>query len=89
MTVNSLLNGIVYTILQPIVVLMFAVALVMFFWGIVQFVATSNTDEGRETGKKNIMYGIIGMFIMFSVYGIIGIISGTFGIDLPGYLSGF
>lgn len=80
MTVNSLLNGIVGTILQPLVELMFVVALAVFFWGIIEFIMKSSTDEGREKGKKNIMYGVIGMFIMFSVYGIISIITGTFGI---------
>ena len=80
MTVNSLLNGIVGTILQPLVELMFVVALAIFFLGIIEFIMTSSTDEGREKGKKNILYGVIGMFVMFSVYGIIAIITGTFGI---------
>lgn len=86
MTINTLLNKIISLILQPIVILMFAVALVVFFWGIVQFISSSNTDDGREKGKRNIFWGIVGMFIMFSVYGIIGIILETFGITPPSYL---
>lgn len=86
MTINTLLNKIISVILQPIVILMFVVALVVFFWGIVQFISTSNTDDGREKGKRNILWGVVGMFIMFSVYGIIHIILQTFGIPSPSYL---
>ncbi len=86
MTINVLLNKIINVILQPIVVLMFVVALVVFFWGIVQFISKSNTDDGREKGKRNIMWGVVGMVIMFSVYGIIKIILQTFGIPSPTYL---
>lgn len=83
MTINGLLNNIISFILQPVIILLFAVALVTFFWGIVQFIATSNTDEGRETGKRNIVWGVVGMLIMFGVYGIIRVVLGTFGIPSP------
>lgn len=86
MSINTLLNKIIEVILQPIVVLMFVVALVVFFWGIVQFISKSNTDDGREKGKRNIVWGVVGMFIMFSVYGIIHFILQTFGIPAPAYL---
>jgi len=81
MTIEQFLGNIVIHILQPLVGLMFVVALVIFFWGIVQFIGTSNTDEGRETGKRNLVWGIVGILIMVSVYGIISILLGTFGIS--------
>ena len=86
MTVNTLLNNVVSFILQPIVVLMFAVALVVFFWGIVQFISNSSSEDGRAQGKKNIFWGIVGMFIMIAVYGIIRLILGTFFLPVPPYL---
>ncbi len=86
MTINQLLNNIIAYILQPIILLMFAIALVTFFWGIIQFISTSNSDEGRETGKRTIVWGIIGMLIMIGVYGVIRILLGTFGIPAPSYL---
>lgn len=70
-------------IVNPLIILLIGVALVVFFWGIFQFVANSSSDEAREKGKKNMLWGIIGMFIMVSVFGIINIILGTFGIESP------
>ena len=52
----------------------------MFIYGIFQFIKNSDSDTERETGRKNMLYGIIGMVIMFSVYGIIKFVLATFGI---------
>lgn len=73
-------------ILNPLIGLMFAVALVVFLFGIFQMIAKSEDETARETGRRNIMYGVIGMVIMISVYGIIRIILGTFGLPSPGYI---
>lgn len=80
MNLNELLNKINSVILNPLLGLLFAVAFLMFIWGIFQFIGSAATDDGREKGKKNIMWGIVGMFIMIAVYGIIKVITGTFGI---------
>jgi hypothetical protein len=44
---------------------------------------TQTSDTNREEGKRKIFWGLFGMFIMFSVYGIIRLILGTFEIEAP------
>lgn len=83
---NSLLDKVNQFILNPLIVLLFAVALIVFFWGLVEFIFKAGSDEGRETGRRNMMWGIVGMFIMVAVYGIIKLILATFGVPLPTYL---
>ncbi len=55
----------------------------MFIYGIFQFIKNSDSDTERETGRKNMLYGIIGMVIMISVFGIIRIVTGTIGAPDP------
>ena len=64
-------------IINPIIVFLFAAALLIFLWGIVEFIGGIESEEKRSTGKRHIFWGIIGMFIMFAVWAIIRIISGT------------
>ena len=68
-------------ILNPLITLAFAVAFLVFFYGIFQFINSQTSDNNREEGKRKIFYGLIGMFIMFSAYGIITLILNTFGIS--------
>jgi hypothetical protein len=67
-------------ILNPIIRLMFAVATLYLFWGIYQFISSETADSKREEGKKKIIYGLIGLFVMFSAYGLIRLVLATFGI---------
>lgn len=64
-------------ILNPVIMLMFAIAFIVFLWGVSQLVLNAESEEGRTTGKQHILWGIIGMTIMFSVWGIMNLILGT------------
>lgn len=69
-------------VLNPVILLMFAVALMYFVYGVVRFLSIDAAEKGssREEARNSIMWGIIGMVVMFSVYGLIKLILVTFGI---------
>jgi len=86
MDINIFLNRINEFIINPIILLLFVIALIVFFWGLVEFIRNAGSEDGRVTGRRNMMYGIIGIFIMVSVYGIISFILNTFGLNSPDYI---
>lgn len=69
-------------IFNPLIALMFAVAIVVFTWGLFGFVANANDVERREQGKRHMLWGVIGLFVMVGVFGIIRILLNTFEVDL-------
>ncbi len=83
MSATGLLNKINAVILNPLILLVFSIATIIFIFGVFQFIKSETTDKNREEGKKKILYGLLGMFIMFSAYGLIHLILGTFGIPNP------
>ena len=84
---TALLGKIAIYIINPIIILGFVVAVVVFFFGIAQFIWKADSDTDRETGKRSIGYGIIGLFIMISVYGILRFVLTTFEIPCPAIYS--
>ena len=74
------IGKVVDNIINPFIVLLFAMALVYFFWGLVQFIAGADDETKRGTGKKHMVWGVIGLVIMIGVFGIINILLNTFGI---------
>ncbi len=86
MSIEEFLNGVNRVILNPLITLIFAVAFLIFFYGIFQFIASETSDTKRSEGKKKIVYGLVGMFIMFSAYGLVNLVLGTFNIDHPEYI---
>lgn len=81
MQFNAFLTKLVDTIVNPFIVLMFAAAVVYFLWGVFNYVKGAGSETDRETGGKHIMWGVVGMFIMVSVYGIIKVALNTFGLN--------
>ncbi len=68
-------------ILFPLIYLMMGVALLFFVYGAAQYILGASSDQAREEGKKNIMYGILGFLVMGSAYAILGLAAGTFGLN--------
>lgn len=88
LNLEQLLRNFVDVIITPLVTLLFAVALLMFIWGLFQMmVELSNGGDGK-TGKSHMVWGIVGLTIMVAVWGIIGIISNSIGVDTSGMIQG-
>lgn len=86
-TIIPLLNKINQFILNPIIILVFMVSLLMVFWGIFEFIKSETADTKRDEGKRKIIFGVVGMFVMFSAYGLIRLTLNTFGLDTPSYIN--
>ncbi len=76
---SSLGQGIIGLINNVAVPVLFAVAFIVFIWGVFQyFIQGGHDEEKRDTGKSLMLWGIIGFFIMVSVWGLVNILRGTF-----------
>ena len=59
--------------------LIFAIAIVAFLWGVVQFVILGSGDEAKKTqGKQIMIWGIIAITVMIGVWGLVKILGETF-----------
>ena len=82
MDISTFLDKVNQFVLNPLIILAFGVAFLMFFFGIFQFIASQTIDTERDKGKRKILWGLFGMFIMFAAYGLIRLVLGTFGISV-------
>jgi hypothetical protein len=70
--------GTLINTLTPIVV---ALALLYFFWGLAQYILKADDPEAKEKGKHIMVRGIIALFVMVSIWGIIRVLQTTFGVE--------
>lgn len=63
-----------------IIPLIIALAVAMFIWGVVQYVINSDEEAKKAKGKQFMIWGIIGLVVMFGVWGLVQILGSTFGI---------
>lgn len=79
---KSLLDILVWVkcVITAIVIpLIFTFAFLFFLWNVLRFLRSS-ADKDKQEAKERMWWGIIALFIMLSVWGIIAILSGTLGI---------
>lgn len=80
---RELVGKIVELLIDPLILLIFSAGIFLFTWGLITFLNNMESPEGRKTGIQHMLWGIIGVFIMATVFGIIRIITDTFGLDIP------
>ncbi len=78
---GKLIGKINKIIINPLIVLVFAIALVVFLYGLYEMLANGESEEERTKGKQHMLWGVIGMFIMVSVFTIMQLVIDTIGID--------
>ena len=65
-------------ILNPLIRLLFAGALLYFLWGMYQFIkGGSDNSVARQEGQQHMIYGVLGMAIMLGVYGLLNILNSS------------
>ncbi|MFT5849541.1 MAG: hypothetical protein ACI9H6_000350 [Patiriisocius sp.] len=58
--------------------LIFAVALLVFLYGVFKyFILGGGNESAREEGKKLVMYSIVGFVLMVSIWGIVNLLAGN------------
>ncbi|OHA46993.1 MAG: hypothetical protein A2541_01065 [Candidatus Taylorbacteria bacterium RIFOXYD2_FULL_36_9] len=77
-------NVFIAGILKPIVPLLIGLAVVLFIYGVLTLILSEGGEKQKE-GKQYMIWGIVGIFVMISVWGLVAILQDTFKLntDLP------
>ncbi len=73
-TIGNLLNSVV-----PVLI---ALGVVYFVWGVISYVISSD-EEAKKSGRDRMIYGIIGLAVIVGLWGLVGLLGNTFGINNP------
>lgn len=72
--------GVINGILVPV---LFAICFIIFLYGVAKAYIFSGGEE-RAEGHRLILWGLIGFAVMLSVWGLVNIVTNTFGLDRTG-----
>ncbi|MEI6864227.1 MAG: hypothetical protein WCK46_02585 [Candidatus Adlerbacteria bacterium] len=70
------------TIVNRLIPLLVGVAIIVFFWGLIKYIQASGKDA--SAGKNIMIAGLISLFVMVSLYGIIRFAGSAIGISING-----
>lgn len=58
-------------LVNPIIALLTGLAVVFFVWNVLRFIMSAGDEKGRGVAKNGIIYGVIGLFVLFSFWGLV------------------
>lgn len=67
-------------LLNLVVPIILALGVVYFVWGVISYVVAGD-EEAKTKGRDRMIYGIIGLAVIIALWGIVKILTNTFGID--------
>lgn len=77
--IDSFLRTIKEVVINPMIVFIFSLGTILFLFGIIRFFLNPTDETIRKESKNHMVWGLIGMFIMVSVFGIMNLIVKTIG----------
>ena len=75
--------GVISNLMRILIPLLITAALIYFIYGVIKYVISKNADDTQEA-KSIIFRGLIGLFVILSIWGLVGVIQSTFGIGSGG-----
>lgn len=78
--INSFIGRITTFINNTLIPLVFAIALLVFIWGMFRLFIHKNAEEA-EQGKQLAIYAIVAFVLMVSIWGIVNLIANGLGLS--------
>ena len=79
-SVDSFIAKVDTLIINPVILLLFALALVYFLYGVFEFISHQESEQEKTKGKSHMLWGIVGITIMMGVWVILRIVLNTLDI---------
>ena len=77
---NHFIGKVVTLIINPLILFLFALAVVYFLYGVLEFILNQTNEEKKTSGKSHMLWGIIGITIMLGVFSIMNMLLNTLNI---------
>lgn len=72
--------SLIENIVGRLIPLLVAIALIWFIWGLIKFLLSGEEDK-RTQGKSMMLWGIIALFVIVSIWGIVQYIASLVGVS--------
>lgn len=68
-------------LMNMVVPMLIGLAIIAFLYGVLRFVFNASDEGKRAEGRQFMIWGIIGIVVMVSVWGLVAFVQGSFGLD--------
>jgi heme O synthase-like polyprenyltransferase len=74
----------IQNIVTSVIPLVIGIALIYFVIGVIKYIGAGGEEEKRKEGRNMMVYGIIGLFVIVCVWGLVNVLASTFNVGVGG-----
>jgi hypothetical protein len=71
----------IQALMNKVVPILIGLAIIAFLFGVLRFVFNAGKEDKRAEGRNFMIYGLIGIVVMVSVWGLVTFVQSTFGLQ--------
>lgn len=76
---EEVLSNLITEVFSPIYQAVIGVTILYFLYGVMKYVFDLNNPEKQTFGRSHLLWGSVGLFIVFTVGGVLGMFENIFG----------
>ena len=80
-SIESSLQTVIRILNSYIIPLIIGIAVIYFLAGLIKYVTAGGDEEKRKEARNTMIYGIIAIFVMVSVWGLVNLLRNSFALD--------
>lgn len=84
MTFKDFVNDLIILGNEIVIPIIFTLAFLVFVWGVAKYFilhgASEDSEDARAKGRQFILWGLLGMALLFSVWGLVNLLLSTLGL---------
>ncbi len=69
----------VKALVNNIIPILLIIGTIVFLWGVILYLTAGADEEKRANARSLMIYGLVGLFVMVAVWGIVNVLVGFFG----------
>ena len=73
--------GVISNVVNGLIPIVLALTVLFFFWGLAMYLLDAGNSEKKADGIRIMVMGVAALFVMVSIWGIIGVLQQTFQVD--------
>lgn len=68
------------SLVNTLIPILMGVAVLVFFWGLIKYIASASDEANKESGKTLMIWGMVALFVMVALWSILGFVQTQLGI---------
>ena len=82
---DSAVSFVISTFINPFTLILISLSVLYFIYGVSKYISASLSESDKAEAKQMMIWGVVGLFAITAMWGLVKIVQNTFDLDNSGF----